>query len=277
MAVVAPSSANWKACLQLKLLRAGQKTRLVPLKRYGPLSVQRAFYPEQDTCHVYLLHPPGGVVGGDSLDLQVDLESAANALLTTPGATKFYKSGGFTALIDQQFNVQQNAALEYLPQENIYFPGALVNARTTLQVEPDSHAIVWEKHCFGRPVNHEFFATGQVITEFKVYRQGKLLLLEKQRIDANEIQRSSGLRNYPVIGTLFVYSDFISDELMSTLRGLQFTDGVSGITKPIENVLVIRVMAMSTACLNDYFIQMLVLIRPVVLQKNICRPRIWAT
>ena len=135
---------NWEAYLELKLTPGQDKTRLVPLKRYGPLSVQRPFYPEKEVCHVYLLHPPGGVVGGDKLELQVDLEPQAKALFTTPGATKFYLSAGHFAQVKQQLKVQQDAELEYLPQENIYFPGSLVNAKTSLQVAKNSSAIVWE-------------------------------------------------------------------------------------------------------------------------------------
>mgnify|MGYP002641104185 FL=1 len=277
MNLIAPGAQNWEAYLELKLVRGEQKTRLVPVKRYGPLSVQRPFYPEQETCHVYVLHPPGGVVGGDRLELKVNLESRASALLTTPGATKFYQSAGLTAQVKQQLNVQPDAGLEYLPQENIYFPGSLVNAKTTLHVEQGSHAIIWEKHCFGRPVNNEFYSTGQVITELELRQDDRLLLVEKQRIDAAEIKRASGLRNHPVMGTLLVYSDRLNRELITTLREIPVLDGISGLTQPLENILVVRFMGNSTASVNDYFIKLLELLRLVILQKEMCRPRIWAT
>lgn len=271
------TSQNWQAYLELRLTSGQHKTRLVPLKRYGPLSVQRPFYPEQEVCHVYLLHPPGGVVGGDKLELQIDLEPESKALLTTPGANKFYLSAGQIAQVKQQLKVQQDAELEYLPQENIYFPGALVNARTSLNVQHDSHAILWEKHCFGRPANDEFFSTGKVITELELYCEDKLLFTEKQRIDAVEIKRASGLRHHPVSGTLLVYSGRLNRNLVEMLRQIAPPGGISGITQPVENVLLARYMGSSTVDVNDYFIKLLELLRPVVLQREICRPRIWAT
>jgi len=277
MNCVAPSTQNWQAYLELKLTAGQHKTGLVPIKRYGPLSVQRPFYPEQDVCHVYLLHPPGGVVGGDELELQVDLEPQAKALFTTPGATKFYLSAGLTAQVKQCLNVQQQSELEYLPQDNIYFPGSLVNAKTSLSVAEDSSAIVWEKHCFGRPANNEVYLTGKVITEFEVRCEGKLLFTEKQRIDAAEIKRASGLRGFAVMGAMLVYSDRITRNLLDDLREVAPQGGISGITQPIEKLLVVRYMGASTVVVNDYFIQCLELLRPVILQKEICRPRIWAT
>ena len=99
----------------------------------GPLTLQNPFYPEDDgICHIYLLHPPGGVVGGDVLDLNVSLAQQGSLLLTTPGATKFYRSAGPRALQNQNFIVGANTSLEWLPQETIYFPNANAGLTTTI-------------------------------------------------------------------------------------------------------------------------------------------------
>lgn len=277
MSVVANSVKNWQAFLDLTLIAGQDKTRLKPVKRYGPLSVQRPFYPEQEVCHVYLLHPPGGVVGGDKLELHVDMQASSKALFTTPGATKFYLSAGEFSLLEQRLNVQQNAELEYLPQENIYFPGSLAHAKTSLAVQQNSTAIVWEKHCFGRPANNEFYSAGEVIIESEVRCADNLLFTEKQRVNATEIKRVSGLRGYPVIGNLMVYSQRLNRELLDSLRQLSSSGGISGITQPVNNLLVARYMGGSTLEVNNYFIRLLEILRPVVLQREICHPRIWNT
>ena len=111
MNAVAPVSQNWEAFLQLELRTGQDKTHLVPIKRYGPLSVQRPFYPEAECCHVYLLHPPGGVVGGDKLEVQLELKPEAKALFTTAGAGKFYRSAGDVALVSQRFDPLYQGAL----------------------------------------------------------------------------------------------------------------------------------------------------------------------
>ena len=277
MNALGPTAQNWQAFLHLRCRHGEDKTRLIPLRRYGPLSVQRAFYPEQDVCHVYLLHPPGGVVGGDRLDLQIELEPRARALFTTPGATKFYLSAGAQAQVTQLLSVQEHGGLEYLPQENIYFPGSLVRAKTTLALTRNSTAIVWEKHCFGRPANNEFYASGKVVTELEVRLDEKLIYTEKQRIDAAEINRATGLRHNPVFGSLLVYSTQLTRALLESLRAITPLHGLSGMTQPLENLLVARYMGSSTADLNAYFIRLLELLRPQLLKSEICRPRIWNT
>ena len=250
---------------------------MVPVRRYGPLSVQRAFYPEQDCCHVYLLHPPGGVVGGDLLQFQVEAQPQSRALLTSPGANKFYRSGGDTARVQQQFDVQQNSDFEFLPQENIYFPGARVDMQTRIDIGDDSRAILWEKHCFGRPANDEAFGHGQVITELQLRQRQRLLFSEKQRIDATEIQRVSGLRGHPVIGSLLMIAPTIDDALVSNCRKLVPEQGIAAFTRPLENLLVLRYLGNSTLDLNRFFIQVWECCRPLLLDRAACHPRIWNT
>ena len=67
------TAEGWSAKLSLSFERALAKTNLRVSERVGPLSVQRPFYPEEDDCHAYVLHPPGGVVGGDQLELNVQV------------------------------------------------------------------------------------------------------------------------------------------------------------------------------------------------------------
>ena len=98
--------AEWKAQLDLKFSKSGNRTILSHRKHYGPLQVQKPFYPELNgTCHVYILHPPGGMVGGDRLNIYVDVNSNAHALITTPAAGKFYRSAGPVARQEQIIKV----------------------------------------------------------------------------------------------------------------------------------------------------------------------------
>ena len=85
---------GWIAKLELNFSVSRSKTFLSKRKHIGPLTVQQPFYPEEGLCHLYLLHPPGGVVGGDQLSIVVKTDSDSGALITTPGATKIYRSNG---------------------------------------------------------------------------------------------------------------------------------------------------------------------------------------
>ena len=125
-------SKNWHAEIDIRFARQRTKTVMASLRQFGPLRVQRPFYPENDVCHVYLLHPPGGVVGGDSLHTNIATEENSHALITTPGSTKFYRSAKDFAEIKQNLLVAKNSTLEWFPQENILFPGAMANIPTVI-------------------------------------------------------------------------------------------------------------------------------------------------
>ena len=113
---------EWKAKLSLGFTYKNNKTVLSERKHYGPLVVQRPFYPEgNDLCHVYLIHPPGGVVGGDKPDLNINLEKQTQVLITTPSAGKFYRSGDFKGSQTQKMTVAKESILEWFPQETIFF------------------------------------------------------------------------------------------------------------------------------------------------------------
>ena len=116
---------QWLARLEMTFAHRQQKTKLVDTLREGPLSVQRAFYPETTgAAHLYLLHPPAGIVSGDELHVAATLEKDCQVLLTTPGANRFYRAREAKQMASKQcqfnrFTVADNAHLEYLPHETL--------------------------------------------------------------------------------------------------------------------------------------------------------------
>ena len=277
MSEAALTAQNWEAFLQIDLRHGEARTQLLPRRRYGPLTVQRPFYPEGERCHVYLLHPPGGIVGGDRLDLRVALEQDAQSLITTPGAAKFYLSAGDTAQVRQHFSAAAGAELEFLPQENIYFPGAIVHSETTVDVESGSRVILWEKHCFGRPANDEFFDHGRLLARLRLTRDGEPRFSETQRIDAAEIMRPSGLRGYPACGSLLVYGITLETEQLRTLQNIDPPSGSGGLTQIEPDLVIARSICETTRDLDDYFLQLWAALRPALLARAADHPRIWST
>src|SRR5215208_7145874 len=88
----------WHARLALDYrLEAGRC--VARFEHEGPLRILQSLYPEGDgVCHNVIVHPPGGLVGGDTLEIAVRVREGAHGLITTPGATRFYRSDGELAL-----------------------------------------------------------------------------------------------------------------------------------------------------------------------------------
>lgn len=122
-----PTVPAWQAHLQLRFARQGPRSVAIHKQHHGPLRVQRLLYPEGPACcHVLLLHPPGGIAGGDRLAIEVELQADAHVLLTTPGSGKWYRSVYGRAYQSIRLQVAAGACLEWLPQESLLFDGAHV-------------------------------------------------------------------------------------------------------------------------------------------------------
>ncbi len=270
------TSDSWQARLHLDFKAAVHKTVLSGIRRAGPLSVQRAFYPEGNVCHIYLLHPPGGVVGGDRLDININVQSQSHALLTTPGATKFYRSQGGTAVLKQHFTVADDAVFEWLPQENIFFPGARLNSELTLNLAARAKAAVWEIQCLGRPVINEVFSSGILDSHWKILRDGKPVFIERLQVDKDSLNVLSNLAGNPVTGTFLITG--ATRSLLESAREVSAADPCESLAMTlIDDLLVVRYLGGSTETARNCFTRIWQHTRESCMGKSAMLPRIWNT
>ena len=266
--------SGWQAQLELGFAPRPGRTALIHRKQRGPLAVQRPFYPEGETCHLYLLHPPGGVVGGDSLSIQAEVAEGAHALVTTPGATKFYLSAGDTASQIQSLSVANGASLEWLPQENIFFPGALTRLQTRIVLNQEARFIGWETQCLGRPVIDERFSSGQAHFQLHIERDGRPLLVDTLTVTPQKLDGASGLRGWPVNATLVATP--VSQTELEQVRAL-INDVINVGATLLDDLLVVRYLGDSTEQCRKLFTRIWTAIRPAVIGRAACPPRIWST
>ena len=268
---------GWLARLELELdVRAG-RTILQRKHQVGPLTVQRPFYPEGNVCHLYLLHPPGGVVGGDRLEIELIVASGAHALVTTPGAAKFYRSAGKAEIAQQCLKVAEGGLLEWFPQENILFPGAKLRTENAVELCGDARFIGWEVHSLGRPVVGERFDTGTADLVFSLRRDGRPILRDRLRLsEGMGLDGPSGLRGFPVYGT-FVATGAGPQDLDAAREGLPGRADVPiGLTL-VEDLLVARCLAPGVELVQLIFRSLWITLRPRLMRHDACLPRIWAT
>lgn len=274
----APSAfaPGWKARLNLEYEKRGTITVLAENSHVGPLRVQLPLYPEGEVCHTCILHPPGGVVAGDRLEVELYAGSKAHALITTPGATKFYRSAGATASQHQRLTVS-GGILEWFPQDNIVFPGAIADLSTQVHLDAGARFIGWEVLCLGLPTRGEPFREGCLVSRFSVYRDGNPVFLERLDIAGHkDLSSPAGLRDRPVLAT-FIASGADRSQL-DELRDLQQSDrhGLLGFTL-IDDLLIGRYLGDSTFEARELFQKAWSRLRPALLGRPACPPRIWST
>lgn len=279
---LAPDKAagGWEARLSLFLQQQRDRTVLARRSHRGPLAVQRPFYPEADgTCHVYILHPPGGIVGGDSLTIETDIDANARCLVTTPGATKIYRSNGRQASIRQVLTVATGGMLEWLPQETIVFNGSHSIATTDVHLQPGAEFCGWDIACLGRPAAGETFADGNYRQVLRIWRDNDPVLIESNVIDGGSALLSAawGLAGFTVSGTFaFVTGDRQALPLLRERLAGEHTDCRFSVTQ-MREVLVARYLGHSAEQAKALFSETWSLLRSAVCQRSVVRPRIWDT
>jgi urease accessory protein len=258
----------WRGHLKLSFVPRRGRTVLERREHMGPLLVQRALYPEgPGVCHAVILHPPGGVAQGDELRVEAELYPGARALLTTPGATKWYRSGGAWATSSLDFELCQDAVLEWLPRESIVFDGARIQNRLLVRLSPAARFLGWEIYCFGRCASGEHFATGRADLASRIERQGKPLWLEVGSLDP-----ATGF-----LGTFVVAGTAVSDSVMTQCReiGIPTPNCRYGITR-MPDLWIARYLGHSSESAFSWFASLWGVLRPRVLGLTPVPPRIWA-
>jgi len=273
-------NTGWSAKLQLSFIEENNRTVLNQRIHKGPLQVQKPFYPELNgTCHVYILHPPGGVVGGDRLNIYVDVNSNAHALITTPAAGKFYRSAGPVARQEQSIKVASKGILEWFPSENIIFSGARAQIQTKIELSCDSHFIGWEISCLGRPASGEYFNQGELDQRFEVWREGRPLRIERLWFKGGNpaLHAKWGLLGFPVIGNMVCVTD--KTELVDSLRKITIPsmDQELFSATQTDGIIVCYFLGNSVERARNCFIKVWKILRQEVIHREAVEPRIWKT
>ena len=270
---------GWHAQLALDYVRRGERTVLAARRHDGPLVVQKPFYPEGDAvCHSIIVHPPAGIAGGDELRIEARTQSDAHALLTTPGAGKWYRSAGPWAHQHIAFDVAAGACLEWLPQETIIFDGALADLRLEVRLQADARFIGWDILCLGRTGADERFMTGECRTRTQLQRDGRPLWLERGRLAGNDLALSSEavLARQPVAGTFIAAAVNVDREHLPACRACTPASGEGAVTL-LPGLMIGRYLGASTEAAKNYFTQLWRILRPAVAGRAAVEPRIWRT
>jgi urease accessory protein len=275
----APAPAGWSARLALAFARHGDRTVLVQRAHAGPLHVQKALYPEGPrVCHAIVLHPPAGIAGGDSLEIDVDAQAGSHVLLTTPGATKWYRTNGAEATQRVRLRVAAGGIVEWLPQESIVFDGARAQMALDVTLAADAAFVGMEVICLGRTASGERFARGALAVASDVQRDGALLWRERGRVHGSDplLDSPVGFAGQPVAGTLLVASMQLDPALRDACRERVPTAGRGAVTLT-SGMLIARYLGPACEPGRAWLAGIWSCVRQAVTGSAPMAPRIWST
>lgn len=251
----------------------------------GPLRVLQSLYPEGDaTCHNVLVHPPGGLVGGDTLDMRISASGRAHGLITTPGATRFYRSAGELALQRTHISLLDQARLEWLPLEAIAYNQCQAENRLTMNLAPQAELIGWDVTALGLPSAALPFEQGRYLQHIElpgVWLERGLL----NAADARLMNGPLGLAGQRCMASLFFVAGTALDrqrrerglELARDMLASHALCGTAGATCPNSQVMVVRVLAPLVEPAVQLLRQVWLGWRAHFWQLSAVTPRIWST
>lgn len=277
------ANVGWRAAIELGFAAAGGTTHLARRAHRGPLVVQRPFRPEgPGVCHVYLLHPPGGLVGGDQLTVDVEVEPGAHALVTTPAAGKVYRTNGAPVRQTQRLRVAGGATLEWLPQEAILYDGAQATLETRVALAGDARFIAIDAVCFGLPARRAPFQRGCCRQLFELHRDGRPLLVERGCYDAADGVMSArwGLGGADVLAFLVAApapDAAVVDAVRARAAAAEGGDLGAVTVVGDGDALVARHLGHDAERARAFLHDAWRLVRPTLLGRPAVPPRVWAT
>ena len=285
---------HWLAHLLLEFSNTPVGTQLTRTQRKGPLSVQKAFYPEgRDCAHIYLLHPPAGIVSGDELRISVEIKEDAHLLFTTPGAGRFYRArtnldiGEPKQAQITKFVLGDNAKCENFPQETIVYEGA--DGFNTVDIELTSRSVYlgWDITCLGLPDSNQPFIEGKYCQLNRLFCDGKLIYHDRIALSPsnNLLTHPAGLASNSVFATFLAYAP---EKLIDAYQRKDIVDlcrekineknaQMKISMTDIDGLLVIRYLGVHAQECKQLFISLWEILRPLLIDKAAIQPRIWHT
>lgn len=305
-----PDAVRWPARLALSAARDGGGATRVHARHHGPLRLLKTLYPEgPGVAHAVLVHPPGGLVGGDLLDIELDVQPGAHLLVTTPAATRFYRctagaaplqAGGLPsgeglgvaqlqpsrslgeAVQVVRATVGEGARLEWLPQETLAYPDCIARNEVKLTLAPGASLFATEVLGLGLAGAGQPFDRGRLLQHLEVTG----LWLDRGWLDAADaalLNGPCGLRGHRVLGTL-VYAQTVAladdESLLADSRALLTDVPLSGVTQlrsPGGSVLLMRVVGDEVEAVTAALRSVRALWRQRLWGLPGHAPRIWAT
>ena len=273
---------GWHGHLQLDYHRDGDTTRAHD-RHDGPLRVLQRLYPEGPAiCHHVLVHPPGGMVAGDTLAIDITLAEGSHALLTTPGAARFYRSSGAPAVQTLHARVADGARLEWLPLETLAYSGCLGENRLRFELAAGAQTLGWDVLALGLPAAGEPFERGRFTQHIEIPGHW----LERGAIAADDhllLDSPLGLAGHRVMGTLWLAAGSalptaLRESLLEAAREADTPPTLAaGATAPDDTLVLLRVLADRVEPLMDLLKRVRGRWRELAWGLTSGAPRIWRT
>jgi urease accessory protein len=254
-------------------------TRLVRLEQQGPLRILFPRPGREGLPVGVVLVTSGGVLGGDRLDLALEVGAGAQGLFVTQAAEKVYRSDGRDAAVAVSLTAGDGGWLEWLPQETILFDGARLARTTRLAVAGSARTMAGEITVFGRTASGERMVAGRLSDTWEVVRDGRCVWRDMLRLDGDVAARladPAGFGGAVAAATLILAAPDAGDRLAPVRALLRPSADLKAGATVVAGVLVVRWLGRRAAELREAFGALWAALRAEAGGLPAALPRVWA-
>lgn len=235
--------------------------KTVPTRAYAR-SPLRFLTPENrgHFAWAYLSSLGGGFVGGDAVDLRLEVKPGAHALLLSQSATKVYRSPrGASQSI--RCRVGGGAVFAHLPDPVICFEDSRFDQRQEYELGADSSLAVLDAVTSGRHCRGERWLFSSYRSDLTVRRAGRLVFHDSVLLDPAHGPLPERLGRFDVLATLLLLGPIFAEparELLELERKLGRRSALACSVNALrEDGIVMRFAAESTEELHRTVKQLL--------------------
>lgn len=265
----------------VKICAGKRLSEVTHLSQSGSSRLRFPKYQGTDSLQGIVINTAGGLTGGDTVDLTIDVGAGGEAVITTQACEKFYRSFDEPASVVNRLSLGKGARLHWLPQETILYEHAHARRRLDVSMHPEANLVACETLVFGRTSRGEKFDKGQLHESWRVRNIPSNALIHSEALsidNSSEAERSGpfALGHFRTVSTILATGERAANKL-NTIRqlipnnsssiGAASVWSVAGTTK-----LVVRMLSVSSYALRPHLIPIL---------QELCghasMPRIWST
>ncbi len=219
-------------------------------KSTSPYKLLKYTHDEEGRCILPILHTAGGLVGGDLLEFEINLQKNSKVLLTTSSAQKVYGSVGRSKINPEGIfskqknliNILDNSHLEFLPQETIIFANGLYDQIFKVSISETSSFLFTDLVRLGRSSSGESIEKGIFRSKLEIIRNNDIFddweYVDQIELSKTNYESLSGMDYKPVFGSLI----WICEKDFPKLKIKELVGNIKMIFKKSDNSLSIGIL-----------------------------------